>query len=63
MKKVLFTDQLDLSKDIVANLTEEQLQQIEGGAGADADTSCTSGNGSCVIIIVTTTPEGVSSED
>lgn len=51
MKKVIFTDQLDLSKEIIANLTEEQLQQVEGGVGADG--SCTSGDNSCVIIIQT----------
>jgi hypothetical protein len=51
MKKVVFTDQLDLSKEIIANLTEEQLKEIEGGVGADG--SCTSGDNSCVIIIQT----------
>lgn len=60
MKKVVFTNQLDLGKEIIANLTEEQLQEIEGGVGADG--SCTSGNGSCVIIVVTTT-EAQSTED
>lgn len=54
MKKVVFTDQLDLSKEIIANLTEEQLKEIEGGVGADG--SCTSGDNSCVIIIQTGPP-------
>jgi bacteriocin-like protein len=61
MKKVVFTDQLDLGKEIIANLTEEQLQEIEGGA-AQTDGSCTSGNGSCVIIVVTT-QESQAAED
>ena len=39
MKKVQFSDKLDLSKEIIANLSEEQLQQIEGGAAA-AEQSC-----------------------
>jgi bacteriocin-like protein len=53
MKKVVFADQLGLSQEIISKLTEEQLQEIEGGVGADSDGSCTSGNGSCVIIVVT----------
>jgi bacteriocin-like protein len=60
MKKVIFTDQLDLSKEIIANLTEEQLQQVEGGVGADG--SCTSGDNSCVIIIQTGTSPEVSED-
>jgi bacteriocin-like protein len=46
MKKVVIatqhdlSKQLDLGKEIVANLTEEQLQQIEGGAAAGAQISC-----------------------
>lgn len=47
MKKVVIADQLDLGKEIVANLTEEQLQEIEGGVAAADATSCwsTSCNG------------------
>ena len=47
MKKVTTADQLDLNKEIIANLTEEQLQEIEGGVAAAAATSCwsTSCNG------------------
>ncbi len=50
MKKVIIADQLDLGKEIVANLTEEQLQEIEGGAAAGDATSCwsTSCNGHVV---------------
>ena len=40
MKKVQFADKLDLSKEIIANLSEEQLQAIEGGAAAPAEQSC-----------------------
>jgi bacteriocin-like protein len=41
MKKVQFADQLDLSKEIIANLSEEQLQEIEGGAAvAEQQQSC-----------------------
>ncbi|MBU6120260.1 class I lanthipeptide [Hymenobacter siberiensis] len=32
MKKIPFADKLDLSKEIIANLSEEQLLEIEGGA-------------------------------
>lgn len=46
MKKVTLADQLELSKEIVANLTDEQLQEIEGGAAA-AGISCITGSGSC----------------
>jgi len=48
MKKVTLADQLALSKEIVANLTEEQLQEIEGGAGADG--SCSGDGQSCIVI-------------
>jgi bacteriocin-like protein len=47
MKKVVIatqhalSQQLDLGKETVANLTEEQLQEIEGGAAAaGVETSC-----------------------
>jgi len=33
MKKVTIPDHLDLSKEIIASLTDEQLQEIEGGSG------------------------------
>lgn len=33
MKKITFPDMLDLSKETIANLSEEQLQEIEGGSG------------------------------
>lgn len=50
MKKVTISaDQFDLSKEVVANLSDEQLQAIEGGVGAQDDpSSCkhTSGSGS-----------------
>jgi|GEM_PF-6146711 len=48
MKKVTLADQLALSKEIVANLSEEQLQEIEGGAGADG--SCSGGGNSCIVV-------------
>jgi len=45
MKKIALADQLDLSKEIVADLSSEQLQEIEGGAApvevfSCFDTSC-----------------------
>lgn len=40
MKKVTSEELLSLSKETIANLTEEQLQEIEGGAAAAAGTSC-----------------------
>jgi bacteriocin-like protein len=43
MKKVNLVDQLDISKEIIANLSDEQLQEIEGGAAAGF-TSCYSGS-------------------
>ncbi len=40
MKKVILADQLDLSKEVIANLSDEQLQEIEGGVGAADEFSC-----------------------
>ncbi len=41
MKKLIVTARPpELSKETIANLTAEQLQAIEGGAAAGADTSC-----------------------
>lgn len=33
MKKTTIPDQLDLSREVIASLSEEQLQEIEGGSG------------------------------
>jgi bacteriocin-like protein len=41
MKKLVFATALDLGKEIIANLSDEQLQQIEGGAVEGAGASCT----------------------
>ncbi|WP_185816814.1 class I lanthipeptide [Hymenobacter metallilatus] len=46
MKKVSLADQLELSKEVIASLNDEQLQEIEGGAAA-AGISCITGSGSC----------------
>jgi len=40
MRKITVPDQLDLSKETIANLSEEQLHEIEGGAAAVEQTSC-----------------------
>ena len=40
MKKITFPDMLDLSKETIANLSEEQLHEIEGGAAAVEQSSC-----------------------
>lgn len=40
MKKLTPASPLDLAKETIATLTAEQLQAIEGGAAAGADTSC-----------------------
>lgn len=48
MKKVTLADQLDLSKEIVANLSPEQLQEIEGGAAAADAFSCF--DASCIVV-------------
>jgi len=40
MKKLLPARPLEISKETIATLTPEQLQAIEGGAAAGADTSC-----------------------
>ena len=40
MKKNTIPDQLDFSKEIIANLSEEQLQAIEGGAAPVPNSSC-----------------------
>ena len=46
MKKVTLADQLDLTKEIVASLSEEQLQEIEGGVALPS-ISCIGGTNSC----------------
>lgn len=43
MKKILPADQPEINKETIANLTAEQLREIEGGAAAtanDCNTSC-----------------------
>jgi hypothetical protein len=40
MKKLTTTSPLEIAKETIASLSEEQLQAIEGGAAAGADTSC-----------------------
>ena len=40
MKKIALADQLDLSKEIIADLSPEQLQEIEGGAAPVEVYSC-----------------------
>ncbi len=45
MKKIHITDQPEINKETIANLTAEQLREIEGGAavtGSDCYTSCAS---------------------
>lgn len=44
MKKLAATDHLELNKEIIADLTEEQLREIEGGAGEAAQFSCFNSN-------------------
>jgi len=44
MKKVNLDQQLELAKEVISNLTEEQLQEIEGGQEADSDWSCIIGS-------------------
>jgi hypothetical protein len=41
MKKIVLDEQPEISKETIANLTEEQLREIEGGAAAsDTRYSC-----------------------
>lgn len=40
MKKITTPDQLNLSKEIIASLSEEQLYEVEGGAAAGEQYSC-----------------------
>jgi len=47
MKKLPLTDSLDLSKEIIASLSDEQLQEIEGGAFTKSIVSCVTGSNSC----------------
>jgi len=47
MKKTPITDALDLSKEIVASLSDEQLQEIEGGEFTKSIVSCIGGQNSC----------------
>lgn len=46
MKKVNINEQLDLVKEVISNLTPEQLQEIEGGLAESVDCWCLFG--SCV---------------
>lgn len=46
MKKVSLADQLELSQEVIASLSDEQLQEIEGGA-AGLEISCIGGSNSC----------------
>jgi len=39
MKKILLADQPEINKETIANLTAEQLREIEGGVAATA-TDC-----------------------
>jgi len=50
MKKIPLANVLDLSKEIVASLSDDQLQEIEGGAftkSLQTILSCVTGSGSC----------------
>ena len=40
MKPIHSQEQPSISKEIIANLTDEQLREIEGGVGAADGTSC-----------------------
>jgi len=40
MKKLSTTRPLEISKETIATLSEEELQAIEGGAAAGAEGSC-----------------------
>jgi hypothetical protein len=40
MKKLVFATALDLGKEIIANLSDEQLRQIEGGTAEASTVSC-----------------------
>ncbi len=44
MKKLAATDQLELNKEIIAALTDEQLREVEGGVGEAAQFSCFNSN-------------------
>ena len=47
MKKVLLQDEPNLTQEIIANLSPEQLQEIEGGAAQVADQKYSCFNASC----------------
>lgn len=51
MKKVSINQQLDLLKEVISNLTPEQLQEIEGGVEEAVDCWCLFG--SCVNTVKT----------
>ncbi|MGY0034946.1 class I lanthipeptide [Pedobacter sp. NJ-S-72] len=45
MKKVNLSEKVQLDKEIISKLTEDQLSELEGGA--QQGLSCVTGNNSC----------------
>ncbi|MGY0034947.1 class I lanthipeptide [Pedobacter sp. NJ-S-72] len=46
MKKVNLSEKIQLDKEIISKLGEDQLKELEGGA--QREISCITGNNSCV---------------
>ncbi|MBB6499227.1 class I lanthipeptide [Pedobacter cryoconitis] len=46
MKKVNLSEKVQLDKEIISKLNDDQLKELEGGA-AEREVSCITGNNSC----------------
>ncbi|MBB6499223.1 class I lanthipeptide [Pedobacter cryoconitis] len=46
MKKVNLSEKVQLDKEIISKLNDDQLKELEGGA-AERELSCIGGNNSC----------------
>ncbi|MBB6499224.1 class I lanthipeptide [Pedobacter cryoconitis] len=46
MKKVNLSEKVQLDKEIISKLSDDQLKELEGGA-AEREVSCVTGNNSC----------------
>jgi len=40
MKKITISESIDFAKEIISNLTDEQLREVEGGEAANDTISC-----------------------
>jgi len=48
MKKVNLSEKVQLDKEIISKLSEDQLSELEGGS-LEKEVSCITGNNSCLV--------------